>query len=158
MKHTDIEAIMTAKVAEYAANGYILSTATMSGHQGEVAKVDLKKGNEIIRILLTSESCWDDEGTIQKTVLTVGRAQKQIRMNRPFYTMCATIWNNELDIIEELTWYSVDSSANYFSADKAEIIAQPDGGQGGTPVERTVHQRGRVLWYGVPRTDAQYRA
>ena len=126
MKHTDIEAIMTAKVAEYAANGYILSAATMSGHQGEIAKVDLKKGNEIIRILLTSESCWDDEGTIQKTVLTVGRAQKQIRMNRPFDTMCATIWNNELDIIEELTWYSVDSSANYFSADKAEIIAQHD--------------------------------
>lgn len=126
MKHTDIEKIMSTKVSQYIFRGYILSTATMSGHQGEVAKVDLKKGNEIIRILLTSESCLDDEGTIQKTVLTIGRATKKVRTNRPFDTMCSTIWNNELEVLEEQVWYSVDSSANYFSEDKAEIIAQHD--------------------------------
>lgn len=124
MKHTDIEAIMTAKVAEYITKGYILSTVTMSGHQGEIAKVDVKKGNEVIRIMLTSESNWTEEGTIQKTTLTVGRAQKQVRINRPFDSMCTTIWNNELDIIEALIWYSVDSSANYFSEDENEIIEQ----------------------------------
>lgn len=124
MKHTEIEAIMSAKVAEYITKGYILNTTTMSGHQGEIAKVDVKKGNEIIRILLTSESSWDDEGTIQKTTLTVGRAQKQIRKSCPFDTMCTTIWNHELDIIEEHVWYSVDRNADYFSEDKAEIIAQ----------------------------------
>lgn len=124
MKHTEIEAIMTAKVAEYISKGYILSTVTMSGHQGEVSKVDVKKGNEIIRILLTSESSWDDEGHIQKTTLTVGRAQDKVRSNRPFDTMATTIWNNKLDIIEELVWYSVDSSADYFSEDKDEIIEQ----------------------------------
>lgn len=124
MKHTDIEAIMSAKVAEYIEKGYILSTTTMSGHQGEVAKVDVKKGNEIIRILLTSETAWSDEGTIQQTKLTVGRAQKRIRKHSPFDTMATTIWNNELDIIEETVWYSVDSSADNFSEDKAEILAQ----------------------------------
>lgn len=124
MKHNDIEAIMSAKVAEYITNGYILSTTTMSGHQGEVAKVDVKKGNEIIRILLTSETAWSDEGTIQQTKLTVGRAQDKVRSSRPFDTMATTIWNNRLDIIEEMVWYSVDSSADYFSEDKAEIIAQ----------------------------------
>lgn len=124
MKHTDIEAIMSAKVAEYITKGYILSTTTMSGHQGEVAKVDVKKGNEIIRILLTSETAWGDDGTIHQTKLTVGRAQKQVRSSRPFDTMATTIWNNELDIIEEMVWYSVDSSADYFSEDKVEILAQ----------------------------------
>lgn len=124
MKHTDIEAIMSAKVAEYITKGYILSTTTMSGHQGEVAKVDVKKGNEIIRILLTSESTWDDQGTIQQTKLTVGRAQDKVRSSSPFDTMATTIWNNRLDIIEERVWYSVDSSADYFSEDKAEILAQ----------------------------------
>lgn len=124
MKHTEIEAIMSAKVAEYITKGYILNTTTMSGHQGEVAKVDVKKGDEIIRILLTSESSWDDEGTVQKTTLTVGRAQEKVRSSRPFDTMCTTIWNHELDVIEERVWYSVDSSADYFSEDKAEIIAQ----------------------------------
>lgn len=124
MKYTDIEAIMSAKVAEYITKGYILSTTTMSGHQGEIAKVDMKKGNEIIRILLTSENAWNDEGTIQKTTLTVGRAQDKVRSSRLFDTMATTIWNNRLDIIEETVWYSVDSSADYFSEDKAEIIAQ----------------------------------
>lgn len=124
MKHTDIEAIMSAKVAEYITKGYILSTSTMSGHQGEIAKVDVKKGNEIIRILLTSESAWDDQGTIQQTKLTVGRAQDKVCSSRPFDTMATTIWNNRLDIIEEMVWYSVDSSADYFSEDKAEILAQ----------------------------------
>ena len=120
----EIEAIMSAKVAEYIAKGYILSTTTMSGHQGEVAKVDVKKGNEIIRILLTSESAWDDEGTIRKTTLTVGRAQDKVRSSRPFDTMATTIWNQRLDIIEERVWYSVDSNADCFSEDKAEIMAQ----------------------------------
>lgn len=120
----EIEAIFTEKVQEYIEKGYILSTTTMSGHQGEVAKVDVKKGNEIIRILLTSETVWSDEGTIQQTKLTVGRAQKQVRKHSPFDTMATTIWNNELDIIEESVWYSVDSSADCFSEDKAEILAQ----------------------------------
>lgn len=124
MKHTDIEAIMSAKVAEYITKGYILSTTTMSGHQGEVAKVDVKKGNEIIRILLTSESAWDDHGTIQQTKLTVGRAQDKVHSSSPFDTMSTTIWNNRLDTIEERVWYSVDSSADYFSEDKAEILSQ----------------------------------
>lgn len=124
MKHTDIEAIMTAKVAEYITKGYILSTVTMSGHQGEVSKVDVKKGNEIIRILLSNESDWTDEGTMQKTTLTVGRAKKQVRRGRPFDTMCTTIWNNELDVIEQRVWYSVDSSADNFSEDRNEIIEQ----------------------------------
>ena len=126
MKAVDIEAIFTAKVEEYIAKGYTLNTTTMSGHQGEVAKVDVRKGNEIIRILITSESEWGVEGTIQATKLTVGRAQKQIRKSRPFDTMCTTIWNNELDIIEERVWYSVDSNADCFSEDKAEILAQHD--------------------------------
>lgn len=124
MKHTDIENIMSAKVAEYIAKGYILSTVTMSGHQGEIAKVDVKKNGEIIRIMLNGESSWDDEGTIQKTTLTIGRAIKKVRSHSPFDTMANTIWNNELEVIEEMVWYSVDSSADYFSEDKAEIVAQ----------------------------------
>ena len=127
----EIEAIFTEKVQEYITKGYILSTTTMSGHQGEVAKVDVKKGNEIIRILLTSKTAWSDDGTIQQTKLTVGRAQKQARKHSPFDTMATTIWNNELDIIEEMVWYSVDSSADCFSEDKAEILAQKRAKQAG---------------------------
>lgn len=124
MKHTDIEAIMTAKVAEYITNGYILSTATMSGHQGEVGKVDMKKGTEIIRILLTNENAWDDNGEYRVTTLTIGRAQKKIHSNRPFDTMATTIWNNELDIIDQMVWYSVDSRADNFTDNRDDLIEQ----------------------------------
>ena len=124
MKHTEIEAFFTKKVNEFIMDGYIFSTTTMSGHQGEIAKVDVKKGNETIRIMLTSESSWDDEGTVQKTTLTVGRAMDKIRSSRPFDTMATTIWNDRLDIIEERVWYSVDSSADCFFEDKDEILAQ----------------------------------
>lgn len=120
----EIEAIMSAKVAEYISKGYILSTTTMSGHQGEIAKVDVKKDDEIIRILLTGESDLDDEGTVYKVTLTVGRAQDKVRRHSPFDTMATTIWNNRLDTIEETVWYSVDRNADCFSTDKAEIIAQ----------------------------------
>ena len=124
MKSIEIEAIFTGKVQEYIEQGYILSTTTMSGHQGEIAKVDVKKGKETVRIMLTGESTWDDQGSIQKTKLIVGRTQKQIRKNSPFDTMATTIWNDRLDIIEELVWYSVDSRADCFYEDKTEILSQ----------------------------------
>ena len=75
MKAKDIEKIYTAKVAEYLAKGYTINPATMSGHQGEIAKIDLKKGDEIIRILLDRAHCWDREENfkIEGVVLRVGR-------------------------------------------------------------------------------------
>ena len=36
MKYADINAIFTAKVAEYIGNGYVINSASMSGHQGEI--------------------------------------------------------------------------------------------------------------------------
>lgn len=114
MNHTDIENIMTAKVTEFITTGYILNAATMSGHQGEIAKVDLRKGDEIIRVLLTSRSAWNDDGCYQVTTLTVGRNTEKIRKSHPFDTMANTIWNNRLEIIEERNFYSVDSSADNF--------------------------------------------
>lgn len=123
MKHTDIESIMTAKVAEYIAKGYTFSTATMSGSQGEIAKVDVRKGGEIIRILLTSENRWDDNGEYRTVTLTVGRS-KQVRKSHPFDTMCHTIWNKELEVIERREFYSVDSSADNFTENRDDLIEQ----------------------------------
>lgn len=123
MKHTDIESIMTAKVAEYIAKGYTLSTATMSGSQGEIAKVDVRKNGEIIRILLTSENRWDDNGEYRAVTLTVGRS-KPVCKSHPFDTMCHTIWNKELEVIERREFYSVDSSADNFTENRDDLIEQ----------------------------------
>ena len=126
MNSKQIESIFTAKVSEYIAKGYTISTTTMSGSQGEVAKVDFRKGNEIIRILLTNETEWDDIGTIRRTSIIVGRNTEPLRKSSQFDTMCSTIWNNRLEVIEQRNFYSVDSSSNYFTEDISEIKAQHD--------------------------------
>lgn len=50
MKFADINRRYTEIVAEWLAKGYTINTATMGGSQGEIAKVDLTDGHEIIRI------------------------------------------------------------------------------------------------------------
>ena len=52
MTYADINKMFTAEVSKYLARGYHFNTASMSGSQGETAKVDLTNGTEIIRVLL----------------------------------------------------------------------------------------------------------
>ena len=52
MKYADINRRFTEIVAEWLAKGYSINTASMSGSQGETAKIDLTDGKEIVRILV----------------------------------------------------------------------------------------------------------
>ena len=117
MKHTEIEAIFTAKVTEYILKGYIINANTMSGHQGEVVKVDLRKGDDLIRIMLDSTAEWDDDHRRELVALTVGRSIEQIRDDGPFNTMGRTSWNNKQEIIEERKFYLIDNRADYYIED-----------------------------------------
>ena len=113
----DIEAMYTAKVAEYLANGYIINAGTMRGSQGEIAKIDLRKGDEVIRILLDTYCTWDGDFVN----LTVGRNTcALIRGNE-------TIWNNKLEIIEEHGFAKAgndrgDKPCYYVPADENQAI------------------------------------
>lgn len=117
MKHTEIEAIFTAKVTEYILKGYIINANTMSGHQGEVVKVDLRKGDDLIRIMLDDTAEWDDDHRRELVTLTVGRSIEQIRDDGPFSTMGRTFWNNKQEIIEERKFYLIDNRADYYIED-----------------------------------------
>ena len=122
----DIEAIFTEKVTEFIQKGYIISTSTMSGHQGEIGKVDLRKGNEIIRVLLEQESEYG-RGKVydrEKVILTVGRAVLNSRKGEPpFNTMGETIWNNKLEVLEQRTFWQVTRREDFFTEDEAEYEA-----------------------------------
>ena len=99
MKYTDINAIYTAKVTEFLSNGYTINTSTMSGSQGEIAHIDLRKGSDVIRVILEEDH--DHEVFNGKhIVLTVGRctAERVIANEEP--DMATTIWNQHLEIIE----------------------------------------------------------
>ena len=71
MKYAEINKIFTNKVNEYLANGYTINSATMSGSQGEVAKIDLTNGNEIIRIMI--DECWENHHAYNGYEIIVGR-------------------------------------------------------------------------------------
>ena len=97
MKFRQIEAIYTEKVAEYIAKGYTVNASTMSGHQGEIAKIDLRKGDEIIRVMLDTERC----SFHSAVVIIVGRnTDDRIAKSTELHSY-DTIWNNLLEIIEK---------------------------------------------------------
>lgn len=102
MKFTELNAAFTAKVQEYLNNGYTFNLNTMAGHQGEIAKVDLTNGTEIIRIVMDKEPT--ERIGCNKIVLLVGR-----NTDRLFSTGCdnQTVWTAHLDVIERKEWYRV---------------------------------------------------
>lgn len=99
----DINSLFTSKIMEYINKGYIIHSDTMSGSQGEQAKVDLYNGTEIIRILLTSHY----HTSLSGIKLIIGR-----NTNRTYNRPTDIIWNNDLQIIEEYEFIKL--SDNYF--------------------------------------------
>lgn len=119
MKFQEIESIMTAKVAYYIAWGYTLSTGTMSGSQGEVAKVDVVKNKRVVRIMLTRENRFDDNGCYFALTLTVGC--HTLPRERSFDRI---IWNKDLEVIERREFFSVDIDADNFTENRDDLIEQ----------------------------------
>lgn len=61
MKSININTLVTAKVAEKLSQGYIIHTQTMSGSQGEEARIDFEKDGHIYRLVVNTETCFDDD-------------------------------------------------------------------------------------------------
>lgn len=123
MKMVDINRRLTEKVTEYIAEGYIINSTTMAGHQGEIGKVDLVKGNTLIRVWLNSEHefKWDDPNhwSDRKIVLRVGRWKYDYdsRIDR-------TVWMNELVTVEEYIFYELGRFGNkWYVESLAEALA-----------------------------------
>ena len=110
MNQNDINRMFTEKVTELIGQGYQINPATMSGSQGEYAHVDLRKGTEIIRVLLDDGS--DYEEGVDFMRLVVGRCTDQIRMGT-FDRLGNTIWNNKLEIFFEIKFAKI--AENYFT-------------------------------------------
>jgi len=110
MNQNDINRAFTEKVLELVAQGYQINPATMSGSQGEIGKVDLRKGSDIIRVLLTEGR--DYISGPDFLTLTVGRCTDNIRIDC-FDRLGNTIWDNRLEIISEIKFAKV--AENFFT-------------------------------------------
>lgn len=114
MFEKDIENAFTAKVAKYLADGYIFNLATMNGSQGEYGKVDLCKGDDVVRILLEKRY----EGNFEIYALIVGRSNG---------TPLNIIWNNKLKEIERTDFYVIKGTRKGFcfgTKEDAEMAGQ----------------------------------
>ena len=108
MKMIDINKKFTETVQEYLAQGYTFNTSTMSGHQGEICKVDLTNGEEVIRVWMNREHLFNwskpDSWSGYIIELNVGRATK---------IEGETIWMHHLETISSRLFYEVEKDKWY---------------------------------------------
>ena len=110
MNQNDISRAFTEKVTELLSRGYQIYPGTMGGSQGEIAHVDLYRGDEIIRVLLDHSAGHGEKPDGFR--LIVGRNTDRIRMNC-FDTLGNTIWNNHLEILSEIEFCQIGE--NYYT-------------------------------------------
>lgn len=119
MKYAEINTRYTEIVTEYMSKGYTINTASMRGSQGEVAKIDLTDGNEIIRIYVASFSDWraDAEGY----EIVVGKCKDDTKPNSD--DNWNTIWNGHLEILHTERFYKISRHREDYFGTKEEAEA-----------------------------------
>lgn len=88
--NTNARDAFTTAVKTYLDNGYLFNVETMSGLQGEVARVDLVKDTCFLRVMMYKDyikQCY---------VLSVGS------IHRDDGKFVGTIWNDDLTIINSI--------------------------------------------------------
>lgn len=110
MKFETINRKFTETVAEWMARGYTINTATMGGSQGEVSKIDLTDGKEIIRVLLgnlsgASEKIGDRYYHMDGVELITGRVTDDVMPNSP--NTWSNVWNEHLEVLSSEKFYEI---------------------------------------------------
>ena len=132
MKFESINRRYTEVIAEWLAKGYTINSATMSGHQGEISKIDLTDGKEIIRVLLgnlsgASEKIGDRYYHMEGVELITGRVTDDVMPNSP--NTWSNIWNNRLEVLSSEKFYEIGRTpcnGEKWYGTKDEAIAQQD--------------------------------
>ena len=135
MNQNDINRAFTEKVTELLDRGYQIYPGTMGGSQGEIAHVDLYRGDEIIRMLLDHSAGHGEKPDGVR--LIVGRSTDRIRMNC-FDKLGNTIWNNRLEILSEIEFCQIGE--NYYT--DAET---------GRAIQKKRDARQRARWEAIRR-------
>ena len=128
MKRAELNTIFTAKVNEYLAKGYTFNTETMAGSQGEIAKVDLTNGEEIIRIIMERKHNWE---LGEYFTIIVGRAT-EVEPGIGGHI----IWNNKLEVLDQEIFHQAAYGSDYLiTREEAEKNANKRKAR----VERRIH-------------------
>ena len=129
MLKNDIRRIYTQKVTELLNQGYILFPDTMNGHQGEIAKVDLTDGKDIIRVLLNREHRYISEGGFwgDTVTLTIGKAPSDTQLRDEWIDN--TIWNNRLETLFQIEWADLERGTHTRGGERHWYTTLEEGAQ-----------------------------
>lgn len=105
MQYKEIEAMFSARVAKCISEGYTICTATMSGSQGEIAKVNFYKGGEHFSLYLENKHCFRESTLDEKIVMRWVRSNELHGDVLP--SAFCTFWLGEkhCTTLEESVWY-----------------------------------------------------
>ncbi|MBO4697074.1 MAG: hypothetical protein J5643_07350 [Lachnospiraceae bacterium] len=135
MKFEEINRKFTDTVSEWIAKGYVINSSTMGGHQGEIAKIDLTDGKDIIRILLNTDDkiVHSGEGVgiriyeLNWVALIVGKANaEENRITTHSSKGYDTIWNDKLEVISEVDFYRIGGRNSDWFGSKEEAFEWSD--------------------------------
>lgn len=124
MKFADINKRFTNLVGEYMAHGYIINSATMAGSQGEISKVDLTDGTEIIRVLIKNFNDWEEN--TEGVEIVIGRSTDKVAPNKA--DTMVTVWSSRLEILSTERYYEIgkDRKNGTYYGTEAEAKAAAD--------------------------------
>lgn len=105
----DIQKLYTDKLNEYIEIGYTVNLRTMSGTQGEMAKIDLTNGKKIVRIYV--EEFADYEDTQTAGIRCIKLVVKSYEYDE-CYNKYRTLWNTKGDLVEEVKFYKITKNSD----------------------------------------------
>ena len=114
MKYIEVNQRYTDLVANYITAGYHFNTATMSGSQGEIARVDLTNGTEIITIYIESFSDWSGENDLKGVQICIAHVSQQDELTPDCHEGYRTLWLSHAEVEHRERYYQVGRDANWF--------------------------------------------
>lgn len=102
----EINKIYTEEVKSYLNKGYIFNTSTMAGSQGEIVRVDLTNGKEVVRVRI-------ERFRVRTERFCMGDAVKIIfeKFDKKFckdnFEDYGTIWNDAGEKTKEICFYEI---------------------------------------------------
>lgn len=136
----DVNKEFTNIVNGYLNKGFTISATTMSGTQGEHAKVDLTDGKDVVRVMINNRDRWARGDYLYGLEITA--ALFKGRCNNNFDTF-NTLWNSKGEVIKTVTFYEIGQDKHgYRRYTRQKAFA----------VEANNKARNRARWY-VAYTD-----
>lgn len=108
MKFVEIEKFFTGNVCRFLADGWIFHAKSMTGHQGEISKVDLQNDGDVIRVLLRY-----DMDPLERRYMEIETSRHAGKAGN------SHIWNNDGEVLESRKFYQVDE--NWFVGSEEEF-------------------------------------